>query len=545
MEIEGFTTGTHYHVRCRREFLPLKSEMNQDSRFQFGSEIRASPDQEHPRGSLLQHDHDTILGLDRSWRRMFPSGHSILPFYHAGGRLTWRDRFRRAWFDCQDHVLPVLCFPFFCIAAVVVLALLLAVGPIALCVFVIVVLSWYYCCTQAPIPPGVLLRAVLDLDQGAGSGVKPRMPLTRSLIETGLTRRECTHILSEEDTDPQPDWGPALTLETRRHQGPVYLPTETLCIRFSAPCEAKPHQIDYTPFSWESPALYSLDYYDGFHHSIDRTPRIFLRYNQPDTPLVLPRSEPREVSRASTEEAVPEDPNSTIRGDDDDDAKSASEAGTDRAVVHCSATEADLAPVDDDKDYNEDDNEEEDALDTSRSEPNEATIEEEPKAPPTTPIEPDSTPAPTSEPKPVPFYRRTDNGPAWHRHTHQDEKREEEKTEEGEPPSAIRPATRTAVTSSFMARPRVETVAMSETLSEPSSSEADESSVRERGAMCDICLLAYKVGDRVAWSHNKECDHCFHEDCITDWLLRKPTCPSCRQIYVDSEQQQQQQQHGR
>lgn len=60
----------------------------------------------------------------------------------------------------------------------------------------------------------------------------------------------------------------------------------------------------------------------------------------------------------------------------------------------------------------------------------------------------------------------------------------------------------------------------------------DGSSVRDRGTVCDICLLEFETGEAVAWSLNPQCNHAYHEDCITDWLLRKPTCPSCRQNFI-------------
>jgi hypothetical protein len=41
--------------------------------------------------------------------------------------------------------------------------------------------------------------------------------------------------------------------------------------------------------------------------------------------------------------------------------------------------------------------------------------------------------------------------------------------------------------------------------------------VRDRGTMCDICLLHYEAGDEVAWSPNLECSHTYHKDCILDW----------------------------
>lgn len=55
---------------------------------------------------------------------------------------------------------------------------------------------------------------------------------------------------------------------------------------------------------------------------------------------------------------------------------------------------------------------------------------------------------------------------------------------------------------------------------------------RDRGTMCDICLLEFEVDDEVAWSPNLNCSHTFHKDCILDWLMRKQSCPSCRQDYL-------------
>jgi Ring finger domain len=49
---------------------------------------------------------------------------------------------------------------------------------------------------------------------------------------------------------------------------------------------------------------------------------------------------------------------------------------------------------------------------------------------------------------------------------------------------------------------------------------------------CNICLLEYEVGDIVVWSRRPHgCHHAWHEDCLIDWLQRKPTCPSCRQEF--------------
>lgn len=55
---------------------------------------------------------------------------------------------------------------------------------------------------------------------------------------------------------------------------------------------------------------------------------------------------------------------------------------------------------------------------------------------------------------------------------------------------------------------------------------------QDRDITCDICMLEFRVGDEIAWSPNVNCDHAFHKDCILEWLVRKPTCPICRQDYV-------------
>lgn len=45
---------------------------------------------------------------------------------------------------------------------------------------------------------------------------------------------------------------------------------------------------------------------------------------------------------------------------------------------------------------------------------------------------------------------------------------------------------------------------------------------------CSICLDNYAKDDTVCWSKTEQCDHIFHEDCISTWLGDHDECPLCR-----------------
>jgi len=56
---------------------------------------------------------------------------------------------------------------------------------------------------------------------------------------------------------------------------------------------------------------------------------------------------------------------------------------------------------------------------------------------------------------------------------------------------------------------------------------------------CVICIepLTDSSSNRLVWSSNKDCQHCFHEECILNWLNRKTKfpnsrCPCCRADFV-------------
>jgi len=53
-------------------------------------------------------------------------------------------------------------------------------------------------------------------------------------------------------------------------------------------------------------------------------------------------------------------------------------------------------------------------------------------------------------------------------------------------------------------------------------------------ASCMICLEPYLIGDKVSYSkHNAlQCRHIFHQECISDWLMRQDDCPCCRTPFI-------------
>ena len=50
--------------------------------------------------------------------------------------------------------------------------------------------------------------------------------------------------------------------------------------------------------------------------------------------------------------------------------------------------------------------------------------------------------------------------------------------------------------------------------------------------VCTICLESLEAGEEVSWSRNLECNHCYHKDCISMWLIKHNECPVCRNDYL-------------
>ena len=64
-------------------------------------------------------------------------------------------------------------------------------------------------------------------------------------------------------------------------------------------------------------------------------------------------------------------------------------------------------------------------------------------------------------------------------------------------------------------------------------SHSQHSSAMSGGKLvCSICLEAFAAGEEVSWSRNKECTHCYHQECISQWLIKHDECPVCRNDYL-------------
>lgn len=64
---------------------------------------------------------------------------------------------------------------------------------------------------------------------------------------------------------------------------------------------------------------------------------------------------------------------------------------------------------------------------------------------------------------------------------------------------------------------------------EPNTDDDDDDGVNTERE-CMICMEEFAAGDSVAWSIH--CDHVFHDDCLTEWLMKHDNCPYCRQLVI-------------
>ncbi|KAL3943243.1 MAG: hypothetical protein SGBAC_002688 [Bacillariaceae sp.] len=56
--------------------------------------------------------------------------------------------------------------------------------------------------------------------------------------------------------------------------------------------------------------------------------------------------------------------------------------------------------------------------------------------------------------------------------------------------------------------------------------------------MCAICVASYEEGDEICWSNNHKCQHCFHKECIQEWLLLHEECPFCRLPFLPEKEKE-------
>ncbi|CAJ1964977.1 unnamed protein product [Cylindrotheca closterium] len=58
-------------------------------------------------------------------------------------------------------------------------------------------------------------------------------------------------------------------------------------------------------------------------------------------------------------------------------------------------------------------------------------------------------------------------------------------------------------------------------------------SLRLHQQECSICLMEYEDGEKLTSSHNLNCLHAFHRDCMKKWLVSNSECPCCRKGFLE------------
>ena len=50
---------------------------------------------------------------------------------------------------------------------------------------------------------------------------------------------------------------------------------------------------------------------------------------------------------------------------------------------------------------------------------------------------------------------------------------------------------------------------------------------------CSICLETFKIGQDLSRSRTRKCEHVFHNECLSTWLMKNAGCPCCRITLID------------
>ena len=66
-----------------------------------------------------------------------------------------------------------------------------------------------------------------------------------------------------------------------------------------------------------------------------------------------------------------------------------------------------------------------------------------------------------------------------------------------------------------------------------STSDDDRNHEDEEENCCSICFGEYETGALLGVANNGHCQHMFHQECITEWLMKHEECPVCRRPYLD------------
>ncbi|CAJ1960096.1 unnamed protein product [Cylindrotheca closterium] len=439
----------------------------------------------------------------------------------------WRQALRN-FSNRANNICFVLTYPFMVVLTVVGLFVVIAFCIFPTLLLATMVVCVYYCLTDDPIPLSVLLRYMLSVDEDEhGHPDHYTMAQNRPVVQKKLIVREVLDVQDKtDDTEPSEE-------VPRRHPFPMTIVTEKKVLKYSAPLVFKdeeenenrgvaPPPVSHAfrpapPVDEEvgiqlQPTLQADNDDDGVDDE-DSLGTILRRLEEFEVAIDAEQRERRKNAareeKASEEESMPnirlELPSGSNDGEDADKDKDGDDEENSTSSIH-DHSKMEQGTLEDgaENDVNSDDDRDESGDDTPkdaiaaqhRNKKNEDDDDQDDEEKPSAPI----------AISPVPFTREVKPNQAMREvqatQEMQETPQEEEEEKEGKPQEVV---------------------------------YDDYFGINEqqdRGTTCDICLLEFEPGDMVSWSPNIECTHCFHKDCILDWLVRKHSCPSCRKDYL-------------
>jgi hypothetical protein len=88
-----------------------------------------------------------------------------------------------------------------------------------------------------------------------------------------------------------------------------------------------------------------------------------------------------------------------------------------------------------------------------------------------------------------------------------------------------------AVYQFFYQNRRPSSVVLKEDIPKPFEFASEFKQHNQTFALDDFCSICLAEFDETTVQSNT-CGHCFHSECIKEWVARKDTCPNCLRVYL-------------